>query len=93
MVDDAKSRLNDPDLEIFGGTGIDDVRAIFSYHADIKHVFMGAGLDVETRLSIIREVFRLSESTSVHVKDATTGPEGFFPFVKAILDGFKRAEL
>ena len=92
VVDDAKAKLNNPNLEIYGGTGMDDVRTVFSSHADIKHVFMGAGIDIETRLEIIREVCRLSSTTSVHMKDVTSGPEGFLPFVKAVLEGFTRTE-
>jgi hypothetical protein len=89
VVEDAKSQLNDPALEIYGGTGIDDVRTTFSSHPKIDHVFMGAGIELETRLQIVREVFQLSEDTTVHMKDATTGPQGFLPFVKAILKGLK----
>ncbi len=43
VVDDAKAKLNNPNLEIYGGTGINDVRTVFSSHADITHVFMGGG--------------------------------------------------
>ncbi|MCJ1460451.1 hypothetical protein MMC28_010833 [Mycoblastus sanguinarius] len=90
VVDDAKSRLNDLDLEIYAGTRIDDVRTTFSSHADVRHVFMSAGIDLETRLEIVREVFRLSDSTTVHMKDTTAGPQGFVPFIKAMFDGFKK---
>ncbi len=62
VVDDANAKLNNPNLEIYGGTGINDVRTVFSSHADITHVFMGAGIDIETRLEIIREVCRVSTS-------------------------------
>jgi len=92
VVDEAKAKLNMSNLETYGGTGMDDVRTVFSSHANIKHVFMGAGIDIETRLEIIREVCRVSSSTSVHMKDAMSGPEGFLPFVKAILEGFTKAE-
>jgi len=92
VVNDTKAKLNNPNLEIYGGTGINDVRTVFSSHADITHVFMGAGIDIETRLEIIREVCRVSSSTSVHTKDAMSGPEGFLSFVKAIMEGFTRTE-
>lgn len=93
VVDDAKAYLTDPDLEIFAGTGIDDLRATFSHHPDIKHVFMGAGIDLEIRLDIVRETFHLSQDTSVHMKDASSGRQGFLSFVKAILEGLRGAGL
>ena len=45
-----------PDLHLFTGTGIDDVRSAFA-QARIDHVIMGAGLDLEIRLAIVREIF------------------------------------
>jgi hypothetical protein len=89
VVEDAKTRLNDPDLEVYGGTSIDDVRTVFSNHR-IDHVFMGAGIELEKRLEIVREVFQLSETASVHMKDRASGPKGFLSFVEAILAGIKR---
>jgi hypothetical protein len=35
-------------------TGIDDLRSAFA-EVDFDHVIMGAGLDLETRLEIVRE--------------------------------------
>lgn len=93
VIEEAKKQLNDPSVEIYGGTGIEDVRLIFSSHADINHVFMGAGIELETRLQIVKEVFLLSGKTTVHLKDASTGPQGFLPFVKAVLEGIKQAGL
>jgi len=48
---------------------------------------MGAGIDLETRLQIVREIFQLSETTTVHMKDRLSGPDGFLPFVRAVLRG------
>jgi hypothetical protein len=52
-------------------------------------LLMGAGIDLETRLEIVREIFLLSETTTVHMKDVASGPEGFLPFVRSILSGLK----
>lgn len=93
VVEDAKSQINDPELEIHGGTGIEDVRAAFANNAKIDHVFMGAGIDIDLRLEIVREIFQLSGTTSVHLKDASSGPQGFLPFVKAVLEGLKKSDL
>ncbi|OAA81482.1 hypothetical protein LEL_01027 [Akanthomyces lecanii RCEF 1005] len=102
VVDDAKSQIDDPGLEILGGTCIDDVRAAFADDGggggggatgSIDHVFMGAGIDLELRLEIVREIFQRSSTTTVHLKDASSGPKGFLPFVKAVLEGLKENNL
>lgn len=87
-MDNTKSHLNDPDLEIFGGTGVDDVRSTFA-QTEVDHVFMGAGIELEKRLEIVAEVFRLSNTTTVHLKDSASGPQGFLPFVQAVLAGLR----
>lgn len=86
IVDDVKDHLQMPDVEMFGGTGIDDVRTTFG-RTSIDLVIMGGGIDLETRLEIVREIFHLSETTSVHLKDVASGPQGFLPFVRSILSG------
>jgi NAD(P)H-flavin reductase len=86
IVDDVVQRLNRPDLVVHGGTGIDDLRAIFAANR-VDHVIMGAGLELDTRLAIVRETFTLSDTTTVHMKDRASGPEGFLPFVRAVLTG------
>jgi len=86
VVDNVKRQLGLPDLRLIGGTGIDDVRRAFA-GGNVDHVIMGAGIDLETRLQIVREVFMLSETTTVHMKDRLSGPEGFLPFVRAVLRG------
>jgi hypothetical protein len=92
VLDDAQRHLDGMDIQLFGGTGIEDVRSVFA-QASIDHVFMGAGIDLETRLQIIREIFQLSDMTTVHMKDHASGPKGFLPFVRAVLRGLKDDEL
>jgi hypothetical protein len=86
VVADVKNELQMPDVQAFGGTGIEDVRAVFA-QTTIDHVIMGAGIDLEARLEIVREIFHLSETTAVHMKDAASGPRGMLPFVRSILTG------
>ena len=88
IVDDVRHQLDMPDVRLFGGTGIDDVRSAFA-HADVDHVVMGAGIDFDTRLQIVREIFQLSDTTTVHMKDRATGPQDFLPFVRAVLHGLQ----
>jgi hypothetical protein len=86
VVDDVKDQLHEPDAELYGGTSIDDVRATFG-RTRVDAVIIGGGIDLETRLEIVREIFRLSDATTVHMKDVASGPQGFLPFVRSILDG------
>jgi hypothetical protein len=84
VVEDAKKHLDDQD--------IDDVRSTFA-KTDIDHVFMGAGIDLEKRLEIVKEVFNLSQTTTIHMKNEATGPQDFLPFVRAILLGLRESKV
>jgi hypothetical protein len=86
VVEDARQQLRMPDVRLFVATGLDEVRSAFA-DADIDHVIMGAGLDLETRLEIVREIFLASETATVHLKDFASGPDGFLPFVRSVLAG------
>ena len=86
VINDALIRLDRPDLRILGGTSVDDVRAAFA-ETTIDHVVMGAGIDLDRRLEIIREIDRLSDHTTIHLKDRASGPGSFLPFVSAVLTG------
>ena len=83
---EARAFLQLPDVDLYGGGSIEDLRATFA-RAEVDHVIMGAGLPLEVRLALVREVFELSKTTTVHMKDVATGPQGFFPFVRAVLRG------
>jgi hypothetical protein len=91
VVDDVQRRLGISDVQLIGGTAIDDVRVAFA-RANVDHVIMGAGIDLETRLQIIREIYQLSDQTTVHLKDRVSGPEGFLPFIRAVLRGLRDYE-
>ena len=81
-----------PDIQLFDGTGVEDVRSVFA-QANIDHIFIGAGIDLEIRLEMIREIFQLSDTTTVHMKDKISGPQGFVPFVRSVLGGLKDYEI
>jgi len=85
-VDDFRRQLDMPDVEFAGVTGVEEVRAALT-HADIDHVFLGGGLDLEARLEMVRAVFESSDRATLHMKDHFSGPEGFVPFVRAVLGG------
>jgi hypothetical protein len=88
VVEDVQRQLSLTDVELLGGVGIADVRTAFA-RAQVDHVVIGAGIDLETRLQIVREIFQLSGKTTVHLKDHSSGPEGFLPFVGAVLGGLR----
>jgi hypothetical protein len=56
----------------------------------IDIIIMGAGIELEKRLEIVRFVFNTSNTTTVHMKDWQTGPEGFVPFINRVLSGLLR---
>lgn len=86
VIDEAQQQLDMPHLQLFGGTGVDDVRSAFA-QTGIDHVIIGAGIDLETRLEIVREVFRSSDTTTVHMKDHVSGKQAFLPFARSVLRG------
>ena len=92
LLDDMQRQLRIPDIQLFDGTGVEDVQSVFA-QANIDHVFIGAGIDLEIRLEMIREIFQLSDTTTVHMKDRISGPQGFVPFVRSVLGGLKDYEM
>jgi hypothetical protein len=61
VLEDAKGELQMPDSELFAATHIAQVKAIFQDHS-IQHVFMGAGLELEQGLEIVRTAFKTARS-------------------------------
>jgi hypothetical protein len=53
---------------------------------------MGAGIELEKRLEVVRYVFNTSNTTSVHMKDWETGPGGYVPFINNVLSGLLNDE-
>jgi len=85
VLDDVRKDLAVQDVTLFSATTLDDVRKVFDEHS-IDMVIMGAGIDLEIRLQIVRHIFEASNSTTVHMKDLDSGPQGFLPFVKDVLN-------
>jgi hypothetical protein len=86
LLETVKQELQTPGMDFLGGTGVADVEAVLR-QAEIDHVIIGGGLDLEARAAMVREVFRSSDRATVHMKDQMSGPEGFLPFVRAVLAG------
>lgn len=91
-IDNVHQQLGMPDLQLFGGTGLDDARSALA-QASIDHVIMDSGIELETPLAIVREIFSLSDTTTVHIKDRATAKEGFVPFVRSVLRGLEDYEI
>ena len=90
ILDQVQKNLDVKDVRLFTGSSVEDVRAAFDrepINMPIDIVIMGAGLDIDVRLEIIKLIFSLSETTTVHMKDHASGPEGLIPFVNAVLKG------
>ena len=86
VVEDAQRQLRMPDVRLFVATDLDEVRSALA-EAGMDHIIMGAGLGLEDRLEIIREVVLASDRTTVHMKDVASGPDGFLPFARSVLAG------
>ena len=86
LLETVEQELHAPGVEFLGGTDVADVGPAF-HQADIDHVIIGGGLDLEARATMVREVFQSSDRATVHMKDQMSGPEGFLPFVRAMLAG------
>jgi hypothetical protein len=91
VVDDAREQLRMPEVRFVAGTGLSDVKDTLA-DGTVDHVIMGAGLDLDVRLEIVREIFDSSETTTVHMKGHLPGPEGYLPFVRAVLQGLRDYE-
>jgi hypothetical protein len=87
VLDDVAKHLDVKDVNLHSGTGVEDVRATFGKEK-IDIVIMGAGLDIDVRREIIKLIFTLSDTTTVHMKDYASGPQGMLPFVNSVLKGF-----
>jgi hypothetical protein len=88
VLDGAMTLLNLPDLELEAATNAEEAAQALR-RASFSHVFMGAGIDLDERLKIVRSVFDASDTTTLHLKDVASGPEGFLPFVRVILAAFQ----
>ena len=77
------------DVQFFAAHDLKTAQEAFEKNNnDIDMVIMGAGIELEKRLEIVRYVFTASDTTTVHMKDRETGPGGFVPFINGVLSGF-----
>ena len=86
VIDDARATLGLSDASLSTATNLAELEETLQIHR-ISHVFIGAVIGLEQRRAIVRAIVQNSETTTVHLKDAASGPNGFLPFVKVILSG------
>jgi len=81
-------QLNIKDVQYIAAPDLNTVQQVFEKNNNaIDIVIMGAGIELDKRLEVVRYVFNTSNTTSVHLKDWETGPEGFVPFINRVLSG------
>jgi hypothetical protein len=81
-------KISTKHIEVFRGSTLADAKSVFAQNNNrIDIVVMGAGIELETRLEIVRFIFSSSNTTTVHMKDKNSGPEGFLPFIDGVLNG------
>lgn len=84
IVEDTRAKAKERGATIFAATSSDEVEKILAEH-DPHAIIMGAGLDLDQRLAIVRAAFERSNKVEVHLKNAASGPDGFIPFVEELL--------
>ena len=87
VIDDVKAALSIVAKNISSAINLAEVENAL-HVCSVSHVFIGAGIELEQRLAIVRTVLQISENTTIHIKDAASGPSGLLPFVREVLSGF-----
>src|ERR1043166_6285895 len=75
------------DAQYLAAADLKMVQQVFQKNNSIHIVIMGAGIELEKRLEVVRYVFNTSYTTTLHMKDRETGPQGFIPFINRVLTG------
>ncbi len=86
--DTVARKLDLPDVTVHVATDLQEVTTVL-HDVTLSHVFIGPGLDTETRLEIVGAVLHHSETACVHLKDTTRGPEGALDFIRGIVTGLR----
>lgn len=86
-------KLVKKDAHYFAAHDMATVQEVFKHNKVIDTVIMGAGIELEKRLDIVRYIFSTSDTVTIHIKDYATGPDGFVPFINNVLIGMMQDEL
>src|SRR5215208_397159 len=82
VLDDVRKGLAVQDVTLFSASTLDDVRKVLDDHS-IDMVIMGAGIDLDTRVQIVRHIFEASNSITVHLKTGTLARRASFRLLRA----------
>ncbi|PHQ60738.1 MAG: hypothetical protein COC08_06955 [Maribacter sp.] len=85
-VQNVKESISVKNVNLLSGTSFNEVETAFEDN-NIDIVIMGAGIDLDIRTAIVQHIFTTSKSTSVHMKDWDSGPQGMVPFIDGVLRG------
>ena len=85
-VQNVKKNISVKNANLLSGTSLNEVKTAFEEN-NIDIVVMGAGIDLDIRTTIVQHIFTVSKSTSVHMKDWDSGPQGMVPFIDGVLRG------
>ncbi len=85
-MDEVRKNLAVPEVNLYSGINLEEAREVLASE-EIDIVIMGAGLDLALRLEIVRLIFSVSDSITVHMKDRSSGRQGMMPFVNRVLAG------
>jgi len=84
----AKEEISFDNIELFVASTLQEVQSVFEKNStQIDIVISGGGIELEKRLEIVNYIFKISDRTSVHMKDIESGPQGFIPFINKVLKG------
>ena len=91
QLTEVPSGLSMKDVQYFAAPDLKTAQKVFEENNNaIDIVIMGAGIELGKRLEVARYVFNTSNTTTVHMKDWETGPQGFVPFINSVLSGLLR---
>ena len=84
VLDDVAAMIDTSSIMLHAATSFEEVQSVMA-ETPIHTVIMGAGIELDSRLAIVRHIFENSTSTKVHMKDWDSGPAGMIPFVNSAL--------
>lgn len=79
-------QLKTNEVNLFSATTLEVVLQVLGENK-IDVVIMGSGLEIDLRCEIVRYITINHPSTTIHMKDWTSGPDGIMPFVTSVLKG------
>ncbi len=83
------SKIEAKNINLFSASTLAEIEQVFSKNK-IDIAIIGAGIEPEERIKMIRFIWTANHSTTIHLKDKESGPESFLPFINHVLNGFTK---